>query len=238
MDTLLPAVLSGSGYRGRWLIATSAWLLTATFAVPDPDDLLPVKIHNPTMPVIQSLRRLLMLHDLAFLLLVLVTGALAGVWVLFWQDTSQESIRLNSLAHTAEQIRSDLYRQIKEVIVARLNEDADALQSYAAFTRGIDEQFNNLRRRSRARDEDYAVQELQQAYRLLQRDMNNVVEDPYLLNRMTRIRFLDPRYEAELVGKFETAHKNFIGLIDQKLVTLDARVARWSQLTRYLLLLP
>ena len=190
------------------------------------------------MPVIQSLRRLLMLHDLAFLVLVLVTGALAGVWVLFWQDTSRESIRLNSLSHTAEQIRSDLYRQIKEVIVARLNEDPQALESYGGFTRRIDEQFNELRRRSMARDEDYAVQELQQAYRVLQRDMNNVVEDPYLLNRLTRIRFLDPRYEAELVGSFETAHKNFIGLVEQKLGAVESRVERWSTLTRYLLLLP
>ncbi len=62
---------------------------------------------------IESLRSLLLIHELAFLLLVIVTGALAGMWAYFWQQTSIESVRLSTMTSSAQLIRSDLFRQIK-----------------------------------------------------------------------------------------------------------------------------
>ena len=63
----------------------------------------------------QSLRRLLLTHELAFLTLVVIMGGLASTWAYFWQQSSEESIRLNFLAYTAQEIRSLLFKQIQEV---------------------------------------------------------------------------------------------------------------------------
>jgi hypothetical protein len=82
----------------------------------------------------QSLRRLLLTHELAFIVLVAVAGALGGTWAYFWQQTSVESIRLNGLSHLAQEIRSNLYRQVKEVTLVQLRDDPNAEPIYSAST--------------------------------------------------------------------------------------------------------
>ncbi|MBI4695474.1 MAG: HAMP domain-containing protein [Gammaproteobacteria bacterium] len=185
-----------------------------------------------------SLRRLLFSHDLAFLLLVVVTGAIAGAWAFFWQQTSAESLRLNELAHTAEGIRTLVYRQIKEAELARLREDVDAAKTVNAFTHDIGGGFNALRRRSASRAEDYAIQSLQQAYQALQADVRAMFEDPYLLNRIVRLKLLDPRYEEQIVGGFESAYRDLLGLVSQELRSEEAHVARWTRLAPLLVPAP
>lgn len=186
----------------------------------------------------QSLRGLLLTHELAFLVLVAVAGALGGVWAYFWQQTSAESIRLNGLAHVAQEIRSDLFRQVKEATLARLRDDPAAAEVHSEYTRMIKSGFNQLRRRSVSRGEAYAVQSLQQAYSKIQVDMNAIFEDPYLLNRIVRSKLLDPRYEEELVGEFETAFRNLRGLINQQLDEQERQIARWTRFAPLMLPVP
>ena len=186
----------------------------------------------------QSLRRLLLTHDLAFLVLVTVTGLLGGAWAYFWQQTSVESVRLNNLAHVAQEIRSDLFRQIKEVVLARLSDDPQAATTYAAHSKEIENRFNTLRRRSASRAEDYAIQGLQQAYRVLQRDMNGIFEDPYLLNRIVPIKLLDPNYEQALLGDFESAFNRFRGVVNQQLSAQESDVERWARLAPIVIPMP
>jgi len=91
-----------------------------------------------------KLKHLLFRYELAFLVLLLVTGALGGLWVYYWQQTSAESFRIGQLRNAAQQIRTDLFRQIKEVTWARLKEDPKALKLYANFSRKIDKNFSLL----------------------------------------------------------------------------------------------
>lgn len=186
----------------------------------------------------QSLRRLLLSHEIAFLLLVIVTGAIGGLWAYFWQQTSAESVRLNRLAHTAEEIRTVLFRQIKEVALARLRDDPGAQQVYSAFSKDIGQNFNTLRRLSNSRAEDYAIQDVQQAYRKLQSDMNKIFEDSYLLNQIVRIQVLDPSYEQALVGEFEKAFHNFQGLINQHLAQQEAKIETWTKFAPFIIPIP
>lgn len=190
------------------------------------------------MQATQSLRRLLLWHELAFLVLVAVTGAMGGAWAYFWQQSSAESIRLNTLAHGAQDIRSMLFRQIKEVALARLRDDPGAQQVYGDFYRQIQDSFNSLRRRSTSRAEDYAIQHMQEAYSRLQSDMHEIFDDPYLLNRIVRIKILDPSYEQELVQGFEQAFRNFRGLLNQQLERQERRITLWTQYAPYIVPLP
>ena len=186
----------------------------------------------------QSLKGLLLTHELAFLVLVAVAGASGSVWAYFWQQTSAESIRLNGLAHVAQELRSDLFRQVQEVAIARLRDDPAAEKVYSRHTKAIKSGFNQLRRRSVSRAEAYAVQGLQQAYSNIQVDMNAIFDDPYLLNRIVRSKLLDPSYEQALVREFESAFRNLQGLINQQLDEQEYERQRWGRFAPFAILVP
>jgi signal transduction histidine kinase len=186
----------------------------------------------------RSVKHLLLTHELALVLLVLVTGALGGAWGVFWRETSGESARLATLNTTASQIRSDLFRQIKEVTLARLMEDERALKLYSAYSRQIDTAFNALRKDSGDREEQQAIQDLQQTYRVVQQDMNSIFNDPYRLNRVAHMRILDPRYEQELVGEFDRAYAGLEQLLNREREHLEQVKARWMRWMPVLLPVP
>ena len=185
-----------------------------------------------------SLRRVLLTHELALLSLVALAGALGAVWAYFWQQTASESIRLNGLAYEAEQLRTDLFRQVKEVPLARLRDAPDAERLFLDYTKAIKSRFNSLRRGSASRAEDYAIQELQQAYSKIQSDLRSSFGDPYLMNRIIRSQWLDPNYEQALLAGFETAFRNLRGLISQLLQEQQEKRERWIALARVALPLP
>ena len=111
--------------------------------------------------MLRSLRGLLLTYELALLLLVIVTGALGGLSVYFWREASTESLRLSRLTHIMHHVRSDLFRQIREVTRARLMEEAAALALYSRYSRRIDDKFNALRQGSASRAEALAIQGMQ-----------------------------------------------------------------------------
>lgn len=181
---------------------------------------------------------MLLTHELAFLFLVAVTGALGGTWAYFWQKNSAESVRLNELTYLSQQIRGDLFRQIKEVLYARMVENPEAFELYGSYSRLMDQHFNDLRKLADRHEEDEAVHGLQQAYRVLQSDMNHIFSDPYLPTQTVRIKVLDPRYEQELVGGFEAALARFTSVIQGEHRAIDQSLRRWTQIAPIVLPLP
>ena len=95
-----------------------------------------------TKKYLDSLRKLLLAQEVAFLLLLAVTGLLGGLSAYFWQQNSEESVRLNGLSFVTEQIRSELFQQIQAAIRARLLEDVRSLELYGEYSRRIDKNFN------------------------------------------------------------------------------------------------
>jgi len=185
-----------------------------------------------------SLKRLLLAHEFAFLLLVVVTGLLAGASAYFWQETAAESVRLNQLTYTAQQVRSDLFRQIKEIMFARLTQNMDGLNRYGDYSRRIDRHFNSLRRLAANHREDEAIQMMQHAYRVLQNDMNRVFADPYVVITDLPVRVLDPRYEKALVGDFDDAIGRFEIVVQGEQQRLDRTLERWTRYAPVLLPVP
>lgn len=185
-----------------------------------------------------SLRRLLLVYEFALLGLLVVTGGISLVWAYVWQEASRESVRINQLMYETQQIRSDLFRQIKEVALTRVTENAAALTVYGNYSREIDGRFNTLRQRSASREEDLAIQELQRAYRAIQTDMNKIFADPYLMNEVVRLKILDPRYEQALVGEFEQGFSRMRVLLGRQSLALESRMQRWRSLAAMLLPVP
>ncbi|MBI2969627.1 MAG: HAMP domain-containing protein [Gammaproteobacteria bacterium] len=177
----------------------------------------------------RSLKNLLFIHEVAFLFLVAVTGLLSGLYTYFWQRTSTEAVRINNLIYLTEQIRGQLFRQIQDVIRARILEDTRAVQAYRDYSRNINRDFNQLRRNSESRDEDEAIQSLQVAYREIQNDMNKIFEDPYSINLVVRMRILDPRFAEHMVGRFETGYGELKALLSRKNDRLVRTRDRWTR---------
>ena len=190
-------------------------------------------IHRP-----KSLRKLLMIHEIAFLFLVAVTGLLGGLSAYFWHQYSAESDRINNLIFGTEQIRSELFRQIQEAIRARLLEDVQALELYGKYSRSIDQQFNKLRQNSNSVEEDKAIQELQLSYREIQKDMNKIFTDPYMANRLVRMKILDPRFSQAMVGKFEGEYLGMKAILKDEHETLDTILDRWSHFAPVIIPIP
>lgn len=183
----------------------------------------------------RSLKSLLLMHELALLLLVIVTGVLAGLWAYFWQQTSQESLRLSQMAFTAHNIRTDLFRQIKDVTIARLMEDPRAAGLYSKYSRSIDDNFNRLRQATASHEEELSIQDMQHAYRVIQRDMNKIFSSPYILNQAVRMRILDVRYQQAVVGRFEQAFKNFEDHLKAGDELLRRQMRQWTELASWLI---
>ena len=126
----------------------------------------------------RSFKGLLLFHEFAFLVLVLVTGSLGALWSYFWQQSSGEALRLNALMHQADQIRGDMYRQLKEVTRARLTEDPSALGEYSSYSERVNERFGELVRSAVDDDERLAIDLMQQSYLVVRNDMDKVFTDP------------------------------------------------------------
>ncbi|MGH8575796.1 MAG: sensor histidine kinase, partial [Gammaproteobacteria bacterium] len=109
--------------------------------------------------------------------------------------------------------------------------DPAALELYRDYSRRIDQHFNGLRRHTASRPESLAVQDMQRAYRIIQHDMNNIFTDPYVVNRVVRLKILESGYEQRMVGDFEAAFAAFARLTAEQHAILERTMHRWTRLS-------
>lgn len=169
----------------------------------------------------------MLVHEVAFLFLVAVTGLLSGLSAYFWQKTSTESVRLNNSIYLSEQLRGELYRQLQEVSRARWSGD-DALEVYYEYSRRIGRHFNQLRRASLTRDEDEVVQALQLAYRKIQIDIYKIFDNPGTSSRGDRVDILDFRNAEAMFNEFEEKYLDLKALYTQQLRELEKTIELWT----------
>lgn len=181
------------------------------------------------MAVSRSLKSLLLTYQCAFLLLVVVTGGLGGMMAYFWQKSSEESVRLNSLMYGAQQVRGDLFAQLKRVTRARLMEEISSLDQYADNLPGITEQFRVLRKNGRHPQERVAIDEMERTYQTIKEEMSKVFTEPYVVSDEARMSLLDPKYEARLLGDFDRAFDALVDLVGSEHRALEERLDNWTQ---------
>ena len=186
----------------------------------------------------RSLKSLLLLHETAFVLLVVVTGAMGGMWAYFWQQSSEESLRINSLLLDAQQVRGDIYRQLKEVTRARLMEDPTALDQYWNHLYHIDRRFYQLQQHSSGNDETRALNAMRQAYEMMQTEMNKIFADPYQISEAVRMKIIDPAYEAWIVKDFEKSFGQFSSTMASLRQALELKLAYWTGLAPIIISVP
>lgn len=112
----------------------------------------------------RSLKSLLLLHDLVFVLLVILAVAAGGYGIQQWRKASAESERVSRITQEIQQTRGDLYRQMKELFDAQFLADIEAQKEYEAYTRRIIARFELLDGLIRGEDERSAITVARAAY--------------------------------------------------------------------------
>ena len=176
-----------------------------------------------------SLGRLILVHELAFLVLVLLVGTVGAAAAWFWQHTSQESVRVHRLLHLNDLVRSEVSRQVHRVIRAKLMQDQAAVTAYLDRAREVNRLFNELRRLSVDRAEDMAVQALQVQYRILQQDMNRLFEVPLERRSGVRVRLLNPEFAVSMEESFDGKYRELVRLMEDKALALSMRTDSWRR---------
>jgi len=191
-----------------------------------------------TKTYLNSLRKLLLAQEVTFLLLLALTGLLGGLSAYFWQQNSEESVRLNDLSYVTEQIRSDLFQQIQAAIRARLLEDVRSLELYGEYSRRIDKNFNKLRSGAISREEDAAIQDVHVSYREIQKDMNAIFADPYAISLQIRMKILDPRFAERMIGRFEGKYGKLKYMLAEEHDELHQKLEIWSKYAPVVITIP
>ena len=179
----------------------------------------------------RSLKGLLLLNESALLVLVLGTATLSGLWAWYWSQSSQEATRIETLARLAAGVRGDMYRQLHEVVHARLTENPAVLLVYTGYRSQVADRFSDLHGLVRDDSERAAVEYLQDAYTVVLDEMEKVFTDPNEISEAARMKLLDPAYEAWMLGELESALEVIDVIVERRRGELDAWRSRWTQWT-------
>ena len=127
---------------------------------------------------IYSLKGLLLGHDLAFLVLIIVTGAMGWVGVDLRQQAAEESLRLSTLINLVQETRGDVYRQMTEVFDHHFLADPRAITRYRTSGLAIAANLARIEDVARQPAEHAAIEGLRLAYAQVRQQTDDVMTTP------------------------------------------------------------
>ena len=181
-----------------------------------------------------SLQATLLLHELSFVLLVLITGTVGIVWSVSWQHSSEESLRIGSMNTSMQNIRGELYRQLKEVFDASFLHDSDAVDEYQAYTETINGYLIELNALAVDQQERQAILSVSQAYQAFYDETVQLFSETNL--DVEQQQLLDSGLEQHTFAQLERAFSNLDALLKSKQHILSQTRQRWT--TRLIWLAP
>mgnify|MGYP000090621191 CR=1 FL=1 len=183
-----------------------------------------------------SIQHTLLLHELSFVLLVIVTAAVAIIWSNSWQKSSEESLRITSMYSSTQKIRGEVYRQLKEVFDASFLGDSDAVDEYQGFTRTIHGYIDELSLQANNEQEHEAVTEVLTAYSEFYQQTVIIFQNEEL-NSAQR-ESLDSGLENNGFVSLESSFANLEQLLAYKQHQLMASRTLWSTRLIWLAFIP
>lgn len=185
----------------------------------------------------RSLKSLIVLQSAVFLILIIMMAGLGGLGVYFWRHNSQESLELSALLFQTQQLRGDIYREIKEISTASLTYDQNALNRYWQHLYQIDRRFYEVDRYTKTDEEKQAVVDMRQSYELMQSAMNRLFAGTgggYQLQK----EMIDGVYETHIRRDFESALNQLTRSAAQRRQQMENNLLRWSKLAPFIASLP
>jgi len=185
-----------------------------------------------------SLRELVLAYAVGALLLVLATVAIGGVGLYLWQQSSRESLRINSLVEETQGMRGSLYRQMKEVFDALFLDDPDAAAQYRAYEREIEARLTSLRSVAGTDAERDAIERLEQAYHGIRAHTDGLITDWPSYSLAQRRSLLDSELERGSLQSYEAAFSEIERELALQQQALQRRRAVLAWLSPLLLSVP
>ena len=172
----------------------------------------------------------LLLHELSFVLLILVTATAAVGWAYAWQKSSAESLRLSAMNSHGQNVRGELYRQLKEVFDAAFLRDKYAADEYAHYLERINGYLADLNDLAANPRETQAIDRVSQAYQDFYQQTRQLLGLKNLNAQQKKL--LDQQLEQQTFSRLETAFSRFDSLLKAEQQALTERRQRWlSQMT-------
>ncbi|MDI1361936.1 sensor histidine kinase [Methylotenera sp.] len=186
----------------------------------------------------KSLKDLLLIHELAFILLIILAATAGAIGIHLWEKSSQEASRISLLVVEVQQTRGDLYRQMKELFDAYFLDDATARKEYSDFTISIEKHFDQLQTITVGEAEKSAINELHASYKKF------VVETPALFEQYQSLsndktkHALNTDIETGLFKRFEDILAHTEKLLNQKQAQLNKQLVETKRTATILLIIP
>jgi len=186
----------------------------------------------------RSLKDLLLIHELAFILLIILAATAGAIGIHLWEKSSQEANRISSLVSEVQQTRGDLYRQMKELFDAYFLDDVTARDEYERFTLSVENHFVVLKKITVGKAEKNAVNALHSSYQKF------VIEAPALFDQYQRSnssatkRAINTDIETGLFRHYEDILARTENLLNQKQVELNKQLTSTKLTATILLIIP
>ncbi len=186
----------------------------------------------------RSLKDLLLIHELAFILLVVLAVAAGSIGIHLWDQSSRESQRINLLVQEIQQTRGDLYRQMKELFDAYFLNDADAEKEYNAYTASIEQHFEQLRELAVGEEELIAISDLNDSYQEFLAKTRPIFDRQRVYSASALEKKLNTDLESDIFERYEAISSRTEGLLALKQQELEQRLKESKRTSTTLLAIP
>lgn len=190
----------------------------------------------------KSLKDLLLIHELAFILLIVLAAAAGAIGIHLWEKSSQESNRINLLVQEVQQTRGDLYRQMKELFDAYFLEDHGARAEYNDFTLLVEKHFTQLQSIAIGNAEQSAIAELHASYKQFVSETSTLFDQHEGNNNDATKKAiqhtLNAGLETGLFQRYEGILARTEKLLAQKQSELDGKLKDTKRISTILLIIP
>jgi len=186
----------------------------------------------------KSLKDLLLIHELAFILLIILAGASGSIGIHLWDKSSHESQRINSLIQEIQQTRGDLYRQMKELFDAYFLADPQAENEYHGYTKSIEDHFTKLQKLSVGPEEKAAINQLKESYHAFLQGTSTVFIQHHELSNEKIAKKLNSDLESGIFQRYEIISARAEGLLTLKQKELQERLQEAKFTSAILLAIP
>lgn len=190
----------------------------------------------------KSLKDLLLIHELAFILLIVLSAAAGAVGIHMWDKSSQESSRINQLVQEVQQTRGDLYRQMKELFDAYFLDDDGARAEYNQFTVLVEKHFGQLQSLAVGHAEQSAIAELHTSYKQFVFETSTLFDQHQGINSDATKKAIQHTLNTGLETGLFQRYENILGrtekLLNQKQVELDTKLTETKRISTILLIIP
>ena len=190
----------------------------------------------------KSLKDLLLIHELAFILLIILAATAGAVGIHLWGESSQESNRISSLVQEVQQTRGDLYRQMKELFDAYFLEDSGARAEYDNFTTVVEKHFTQLNQITKGNAEKSAINDLHASYQEFVFETSSLFDQNKDINNdatKNAIKSaLNSGLETGLFKRYEDILARTEKLLNQQQVELNKQLKNTKRTSTILLIIP